>query len=111
MLVTASPSDGPTLMRKVLKDSASLGESTLHTAVAQRVSRAPLAVARMLAERYPVESGMNYIPALSWIHTLKLAALTHDESLRAKVLRQEQPWPAGGQPLFGERVALNSDAG
>src|SRR5262249_32734680 len=90
---------------------ASVGESALHTAVAQRVSRAPLAVARMLAERYPVESGMNYIPALSWIHTLKLAALTHDESLRAKVLRQGQPWLAGGKPVFGARIQLTAVAG
>ena len=111
MLVTASPSDGPTLMRTVLKEAGSVSESALHKAVAQRVSRAPLAVAELLAQRYPVEPGMNYIPALSWIHTLKLAALTHDESLRAKVVRQVQPWLAGEKPLFGDRIQLNAVAG
>jgi rhamnogalacturonyl hydrolase YesR len=110
MLVTARASDGAAVMRDVLARAPDR-RSPLHTAIGQRISRDPLAVARVLARRYPETPGMNYIPAVAWVHTLKLASLTGDESLRAKVLQQVQPWLGGEKPLFGDRVQLNAVAG
>ena len=111
MLVTATQADGAALMRAVLARAVSLEHSALRRAITQRVARAPLALAHVLAERYPVDPGMTYIPSLSWLYTWKLATLTRDESLRAKVLSQVRPWLAGDKPLFGDRIQLNAVAG
>ena len=50
------------------------------------IARSPLDIARLLAARYPAAPSISYIPALAWINTLKLSALTGDDALRAKVL-------------------------
>jgi rhamnogalacturonyl hydrolase YesR len=110
VLVTARESDGARMMRDVLSRAPDR-RSTLREAIGHRISREPLALARVLAGRYPEAPGMNYIPALAWVHTLKLASITGDDSLRAKVLQQVQPWVAGGKPLFGDRIQLNVVAG
>src|SRR5919106_6649710 len=47
----------------------------------------PLAVARMLAARYPAESSMRYIPALTWSAALRLSALTGERRWAEKVRR------------------------
>ena len=87
------------------------GRSTLHAAVAARIARAPLDLARLLANRYPAEPSISYIPALSWINTLKLSALTGDAALRAKVMTQVQPWLSGEKSLLGDRIQLTTVAG
>ena len=110
MLVTARFSDGATVMREALS-RASGRRSALRGAIASRVSRDPISVARVLARRYPETPGMNYISAIAWVHTLRLATLTQDTSLREKVLQQVQPWLTGEQPLFGDRIRLNAVAG
>ena len=109
MLVTARPSDGAAVMRAVLARAP--GRSPLHAAIADRVARDPMAVARLLAGRYPETPGISYIPALAWVHTLRLAALTEDLWLHDKVMAEVRPWLSGEQALFGDTIRLNAVAG
>jgi unsaturated rhamnogalacturonyl hydrolase len=74
--------------------------SALHRTITERIQRQPLAIARLLARRYPDAPGISYIPALSWIGALRLAAIDKDETLRAKVLEQTRPWTSGEKKLF-----------
>jgi len=74
-------------------------------------SRTPLDIARLIAGRYPTAATMNYIPAVTWVHTLRLAADLGDQTLRGKVLQEVDPWLTGASPLFGERVSLTAAAG
>jgi unsaturated rhamnogalacturonyl hydrolase len=83
----------------------------LHDAVSRRVARAPMAVAQLLAGRYPAAPSISYIPALAWIKTLELSARTGEAALRAKVLAQIQPWLSGEKPLLGDRIQLTTVAG
>ena len=41
----------------------------------------PVTLARVLAEKYPAQPIMSYIPALSWSGQLRLAALTGEPKL------------------------------
>ena len=91
--------------------TAPRGRSPLHETLIARVERQPLAIARVLARRYPETPAISYIPALAWAQTLRLAAITNDESLREKVWRETRPWIAGEKPLFGDRVQLTAVAG
>jgi unsaturated rhamnogalacturonyl hydrolase len=85
--------------------------SPLRTAMAKRIARTPLDIARLLAHRYPAAPSISYIPALSWINALTLSTMTHDAALRAKVLSQVQPWLAGEKSLLGDRIQLTTVAG
>ena len=85
--------------------------SPLHEALARRIARAPIDIATVLAKRYPAAPSISYIPALAWINTLKLSALTGDAALRAKVLAQVQPWLGGEKSLLGDRIQLTTVAG
>ena len=85
--------------------------SRLHDDIAQRVARDPLAVARVLARRYPAAPAISYIPSVAWINTRRLASLIGDDSLRARVREQIAPWIAGEKTLFGERIQLTAVAG
>jgi hypothetical protein len=89
------------------------GVSALHRTIAERVSRQPLAIARLLARRYPEAPGISYIPALSWIGALRIAAIDKDDALRTKVLDQMKPWTSGEKTLFpaAARIQLTSVAG
>jgi len=87
------------------------GRGPLRAAIAGRVARAPLEIARLLAPRYPASPSISYIPALAWINTLKLSTLTGDAALRTKVLAQVQPWLSGEKPLLGDRIQLTTVAG
>ena len=91
--------------------AAKPGRSAVHEMLAMRIRREPLAIARLLAARYPETPGISYIPALAWAQTLRVAAITGDDSLREKVRRQTRPWVAGEQKLFGDRVQLTAVAG
>ncbi|MBM63888.1 MAG: hypothetical protein CL484_13155 [Acidobacteria bacterium] len=110
LVVTARPEEGAAVMREVLA-RAQARQSPLRLALAERVGRDPLEVARVLAQRYPERVGIAYIPAVAWVHTLRLAALTGDNSLRDKVLLEVSPWLTGEQPLFGDRIGLGAVAG
>jgi len=85
--------------------------SPLHQELIARVQRDPLAIARLLARRYPETPSISYIPAVAWTETLRLAVITNDESLREKVRQQIQPWMAGEKKLFGDRIQLTAVAG
>jgi unsaturated rhamnogalacturonyl hydrolase len=83
----------------------------LHDAMARRVARAPMDIARLLAGRYPAAPSISYIPALAWINTIELSARTGDGALRTKVLTQVQPWLSGEKSLLGDRIQLTTVAG
>ena len=110
ILVTAGAADGAAVMREVLARAADR-QSPLRAALAGRMARDPLTVARLLARRYPGTPSISYIPALAWVHTLRVSALDGDSSLRAKVMEEIRPWLSGGQPLFGDRVHFAGVAG
>ena len=103
--------DGPTLFEHVLKDAAGIRESEVHATLRSRASREPLAIARVLAGKYPQNPLVSYIPSVSWISTLRLAEITKDDALRQKVLNETRPWLSRERPLFGERIALTAVAG
>ena len=114
LLVAAGPDDGPAAMREVLRraaESAAPSRSPLREALARRTAREPLDVARLLARRYPGTPSISYIPALAWVHTLRLAKLDGDASLRDKVLEDVDPWLSGDRPLFGDRISSAAIAG
>ena len=110
LLVTAGAADGAAAMREALAGAAD-GRSPLRDALAARMARDPLTVARLLARRYPGTPSISYIPALAWVHTLRVAAMDGDSSLRDKVMEEIRPWLSGGQPLFGDRVHFAGVAG
>jgi len=110
LVVTARATDGPQLLQKALA-AVGITRSPLHTALAARVARKPVEIARILAARYPQNPMVSYIPSVAWTNTLRLATETNDPALRAKVLQQVGPWLSGKQPLFGERIALTAVAG
>ena len=110
MLVTAGASDGAAVMREVLAGARDRA-SPLRDTLAGRVARDPLGVARVLAGRYPGTPSISYIPALAWVHALRLAELDGDAPLRGKVLEEVGPWLSGDRPLFGERISFAAVAG
>jgi len=110
MLITAPVSSGGSVMREVLQ-RASGRRSQLRATITERLKREPLTLARLLAQRYPTTPGMNYIPALAWVHTLRLGTLTGDSSFVRKVEREIRPWLNGEQRLFSDPIRLNSVAG
>jgi unsaturated rhamnogalacturonyl hydrolase len=95
--------------------------SPLHATLAARIEREPLAIARLLARRYPETPAISYIPALAWVETLRLAAMVNDDTLREKVVAQTRPWVDGEKKLFpppqassgstATRIQLTSVAG
>ena len=110
LFVTAGASDGAAVMREALA-RAPAGRSPLRDVLADRIARDPLELARVLARRYPGTPSISYIPALAWVHSLRLAALDGDPSLRGKVMAEVRPWLSGARPLFGDRISLAAVAG
>jgi rhamnogalacturonyl hydrolase YesR len=108
---SAREADGPALLENVLKESAATQQSEVRATLRARASRAPLAIARALAARYPQNPIVSYIPSVAWANTLRLADATKDDALRQKVANEVRPWLSRERPLFGERVALTAVAG
>jgi unsaturated rhamnogalacturonyl hydrolase len=73
--------------------------------------RSPLAIARVLAAKYPAQPIMSYIPGLSWSGSLRLAALTGEAQWKDKPRREMQPFIAGTTPAIAEPYLLTSLAG
>lgn len=110
--VTASETEREAVIRELRASLVRVTDrSPLRQAVAERIARRPLAVARLLAARYPGTVGMSYIPGVAWTHTLALAQLTGDDVWRDKVVDQVRPWLSGEQALVGDTVRLSSVAG
>ncbi len=85
--------------------------SPLRRSIEQRIARAPLDIARLLAARYPGRPSMSYIPGAAWVHTLRFARLTGETGWRDKVLAEVRPWLSGDEPLTGERISFASLGG
>lgn len=96
-------------LEKLLLTSAAA--SPLHNAIVARVRRDPLDMARVLAARYPETPSISYIPAVAWVNTLRLAAITGEASFRARVLDHVRPWLMDGRKPFGDRIQLTAVAG
>jgi rhamnogalacturonyl hydrolase YesR len=103
--------DGPEILQHALKEAGASRASEVHATLTSRVSRDPLAIARVLATRYPQNPIVSYIPSVAWVNTLRLADLTKEDVHREKVLRETAPWLKGERPLFGERIALTAASG
>ncbi|MYK87147.1 MAG: hypothetical protein F4018_01675 [Acidobacteria bacterium] len=110
LLATAGAADGATVMRAILARARDR-QSPLRNVLNRRMARDPLTVARLMARRYPGTSSISYIPALAWVHTLRVAEMDGDTSLRDKVMEQVDPWLSGERPLFGDRVSFAALAG
>jgi unsaturated rhamnogalacturonyl hydrolase len=103
---------GSTLRTAVSGGVPSAGvDRSPHDIMRARVSRDPIAIATLLAKKYPEQPAISYIPSVAWTNTLKLAALTNDQALAEKVRAQTAPWVTRAQPLFGNRIQLTSVAG
>jgi rhamnogalacturonyl hydrolase YesR len=108
---SARDTDGPALLQHALKDAAGTPTSEIRSTLRARAAREPLAIARVLANKYPQTPLVSYIPSVAWANTLRLADITKDDALRQKVLSETRPWLARELPLFGERIALTAVAG
>jgi rhamnogalacturonyl hydrolase YesR len=85
--------------------------SRLHVALAKRLERDPLAIARVLANRYPQAPIMSYIPSVAWTNMLRLAAITGEGEWRVKVREQTNAWILGEKAPLGDQKLLTSIAG
>jgi len=103
--------DGPVLLEQILTGEMRASRSALYGALAARSARAPLAIARLLASRYPQNPAVSYIPSVAWASMLRLADVTKDDALPRKVMEQTRPWISRAMPLFGERITLTAAAG
>ena len=103
---SAREADGPVLLSHALSDAAALRTSEIHATLRARSSREPLAIARVLAGKYPQSPLVSYIPSVAWATTLRLADITKDDALRQKVLAETGPWLSRERPLFGDRITL-----
>ena len=71
----------------------------------------PLAVARILAAKYPAQPIMSYIPALSWSGSLRLWELTGEQQWREKVEKEIEPFTSDRTKTRAEPRRLTSLAG
>ena len=71
----------------------------------------PLAVARILAAKYPAQAIMSYIPALSWSGSLRLWELTGEQQWRDKVEKEIEPFTSDRAKTRAEPRRLTSLAG
>jgi unsaturated rhamnogalacturonyl hydrolase len=71
----------------------------------------PLAVARLLAAKYPAQPIMSYIPALSWSGSFRLTELTGEPQWRAKAEKDMEPFIADRARAKAEPRRLTSLAG
>lgn len=71
----------------------------------------PLAIARVLAAKYPAQPIMSYIPALAWSGSLRLSAMTGEPQWREKAMKDMQAFISGQTPAIAEPYRLTSLAG
>lgn len=77
----------------------------------QSAAAEPLAIARILAAKYPVQPIMSYIPALSWSNSLRLSTLTGEAQWREKAAKDIAAFTTGKTPAIAEPYRLTSFAG
>jgi rhamnogalacturonyl hydrolase YesR len=78
---------------------------------AQAGATEPLAVARILAAKYPAQPIMSYIPALAWSGSLRLSAMTGEPQWREKVEKEIAPFTTDRTKATAEPRRLTSLAG
>jgi rhamnogalacturonyl hydrolase YesR len=71
----------------------------------------PLAVARVLAAKYPAQPVMSYIPALSWSGQLRLFQATGEAPWRDKAMKDLAAFTSGRTAPIAEPYRLTSLAG
>ena len=71
----------------------------------------PLAIARILAAKYPAQPIMSYIPALSWSSSIRLSMLTKEPQWREKAGKDIRALVSGQTPAMAEPYRLTSMAG
>jgi unsaturated rhamnogalacturonyl hydrolase len=71
----------------------------------------PLAIARILAAKYPAQPIMSYIPALSWSGSLRLSELTGESQWRDKAIKEMEPLTSDRARAKAEPRRLTSLAG
>lgn len=81
------------------------------TSAAFQTPSEPLAIARILAAKYPAQPIMSYIPALSWSSSLRLSALTNEPRWGDKASKDLQAVVSGSTPAIAEPYRLTSLAG
>jgi unsaturated rhamnogalacturonyl hydrolase len=111
VVATSTGLNGALMLQTLLHAAEDVDRSPLHASIAARVARDPLAVARVLAARYPQTPIMSYIPAVAWTNMLRLAAITGEDRWRTKVREQTASWISGETPPLGDQKPLTSIAG
>jgi rhamnogalacturonyl hydrolase YesR len=81
-----------------------------HQAPAAQSPAEPLAIARVLAAKYPAQPIMSYIPALSWSSSLRLSGLTKERQWQDKAANEMKSL-AAQTPRFLEPYRLTTLAG
>ena len=87
------------------------GLAALSLSLAVQPAPEPLAVARILAAKYPAQPIMSYIPALSWSSSMRLSVLTGEPAWRDKAVKDIQSFVSGQTPAIAEPYRLTSFAG
>src|SRR5262245_26748793 len=105
------PAAGATAALQALLSAGASAPAAAHETITARIRRDPTDVARLLAKRYPESPSISYIPAVSWVNTLRLAADVGDATQRARVMAQVRPWLFDGRKLFADRIQLTAVAG
>lgn len=90
--------EGGEWLRRLLSRQEGLLHSPAHQVILRRQQRTPLQTARLLADRYPQQPSVSYIPAVAWINSLRLSRLTGEEEWREKALAQMRSWLVGERP-------------
>lgn len=121
----ARAEQGPLVLQAALRAFGSVQRSPLRHEVIRRLGRSPLQVATLLAQKYPQQPSITYIPAVAWSATLTLSQIRRDLGLAAKVKEAAVPYLNGGRPsiegepdttklaghiLFADLAAAEADA-
>ena len=109
--VSGPPAEVTRALREFLDGRATRSPSPMGRALLVRQGRSPLALARMLAARYPTTPTMSYIPALSWSGALRVSAITGDPQYRDRAVAQMAPFLSGEKPAIAAPFLLTSLAG
>lgn len=82
-----------------------------HSTHAQTPPTDPLAVARILAAKYPAQPILSYIPALAWSNSMRLSELTAEPQWKEKAAKDIEAFTSGKTPVIAEPYRLTSFAG
>ena len=88
-----------------------LAAASVERPAAQSSPDDPLAIARILAAKYPAQPIMSYIPALSWSNSIRLSALTNEPQWRDKAMKDIGAFVSSQTPAIAEPYRLTSFAG